>query len=181
MRLMDFDGKVLLEDKLAVNVAPLASKVYLDWPLKKISAADGGDPTRVFISAELGGTDATISHNLIYLAPVKEVHLKPAALKVELASIQPLQRAGAASTQAASGANNEYEIKVTSPVLARGVYLSFGNLDVKLSDNYFDVLPGETAEVTITSAASLEDLKAQMKVISLTDAFASEKEPGASN
>ena len=60
---------------------------------------------------------------------------------------------------------------MTSPVLARSVYLSFGSLDVKVSDNYFDVLPGETVEVTAESKASVEDVKAQMKAMSLTDAF----------
>ena len=44
---------------------------------------------------------------------------------------------------------------MSSAVLARSVYLSFGNLDVKVSDNYFDVLPGETVEVTAESKASL--------------------------
>src|ERR1035438_5852058 len=68
--------------------------------------------------------------------------------------------------------SKSYKIKVTSPVLARSVYLSFGDLDVKLSDNYFDLLPGETVEIAATSAASLGALKAQMKVVSLTDAFA---------
>jgi beta-mannosidase len=57
-------------------------------------------------------------------------------------------------------------------VLARSAYLSFGSLDAQESDNYFDLLPGETREVTATSAASLEELKAQLHVISLTDAFA---------
>ena len=36
-------------------------------------------------------------------------------------------------------------------MLARDVYLSFGAIDAKLSDNYFDILPGETVEVTATS------------------------------
>jgi beta-mannosidase len=57
-------------------------------------------------------------------------------------------------------------------VLARSIYVSFGDLDAKFSDNYFNLLPGETATTTVTSAASLEALKAQMKVISLMDAFA---------
>jgi len=154
-RPMDFNGKVLLEETSAVEVAPLISKVYLDWPLKKLADAGAHDTSRVFVVAELTAGGAEISRNLVYLAPTKGVHLKPAQLKVET-----------------SGANGSYKIRVTSQVLARSVYLSFGNLDAQLSDNYFDLLPGETVEITATSAASLDALKAQLKVISLSDAFA---------
>jgi beta-mannosidase len=151
---------VLLEDSHAVDVTPLDSKVYLDWPLKKLSDAGAADTSRVFIVADLTANGAQISRNLVYLAPTKEIHLKPAALKVET-----------------TGGNGSYKVRITSPVLARSVYLSFGDLDVKLSDNYFNLLPGETAEITATSAVSLDALKAQMKVISLTDAFATGDQP----
>ena len=57
-------------------------------------------------------------------------------------------------------------------MLARSVYLSLGNLEAKLSDNYFDLLPGETMEIAATSKASLDELKAQLKAVSLIDAFA---------
>jgi len=154
VRLMDFDGKVLLEDSHAVDVTPLTSKVYLDWPLKKLADVGAADTSRVFVVAELTNGGGTISRNLAYLAPVKGIHLKPAALKVETA-----------------GANGTYKIRINSPVLARSVSLAFGSLDVKVSDNYFDLLPGETVEITATSAASLDQVKAQLKVISLTDAF----------
>ncbi|MGA2654323.1 MAG: glycoside hydrolase family 2 protein, partial [Terracidiphilus sp.] len=53
---------------------------------------------------------------------------------------------------------------------------SFGNLDVQLSDNYFDMLPGETVEIAVTSESSLDALKAQLRVISLTDAFAGDRQ-----
>jgi beta-mannosidase len=170
MRLMDFDGNVLLEESRPVDITPLASKDYLDWPLKKLADAGAANTSRVFVVAELTagrlsdpkllGTGAQISRNLAYLAPVKEIHLKPAQMKVE-----------------ATGAQGSYKIRITSPVLARSVYLSFGNLDVKLADNYFDILPGESIEITATSIATLDDLKAQMKVISLTDAFAGGDQP----
>ena len=62
-------------------------------------------------------------------------------------------------------------------MLARDVYVSFGSIDAMVSDNYFDILPGETVEITVTSNASLDELKAQMKVISLTDAFAGSGQP----
>jgi beta-mannosidase len=154
VRFMDFDGKVLLEEIRSVDVTPLTSRVYLDWPLKKLAGAGAADTSRVFVVADVTAFGAQLSRNLAYLAPVKEVHLKPASLRIET-----------------TGANGSYRIRVTSPVLARSVYVSFGNLDVKVSENYFDVLPGETVEITATSAVPLDALKAQLKVISLTDAF----------
>jgi len=162
VRLMDFDGKVLLEESSAVSVAPLTSKVYLDWPLKKLTDAGAQDTSRVFVVAELTAGGSQISRNIVYLAPTKGVHLKPAQLKIET-----------------TGENGRYKICITSPVLARRVYLSFGDLDVQVSDNYFDLLPGETAEIKATSTASIDALKAQLKVISLTDAFAADIQPAA--
>ena len=155
VRLMDFDGKVLLEDSQQVNVDPLASKVYLDWPLVKLTQAGAADTSRVFVVAELSDGGAEISRNLTYLAPTKEVHLKPANLVVET-----------------SGGSGSYKIRITSPVLSRSVYLSFGDLDMQVSDNYFNLLPRETREITAKGTAALDAVKAQMRVISLTDAFA---------
>jgi beta-mannosidase len=154
VRLMDFDGKVLLAEKQDVSVSPLTSKVYLEWPFLKLTQAGASDTSRVFVVADLtvGGTQ--VSRNLTYLAPVKEVHLKTAMLQVET-----------------TDSNGKLRARVTSPVLARSVYLSFGDLDMKVSDNYFDVLPGETIEVTAESKTSPDDMKVQMKVMSLTDAF----------
>jgi beta-mannosidase len=60
---------------------------------------------------------------------------------------------------------------VSSPVLARSVYISFGDLDAEVSDNYFDLLPGQTVEIAIRTAASEDALRSGLKVISLVDAF----------
>jgi beta-mannosidase len=155
VRLMDFDGKVLLEESHQVSVDSLSSKVYLDWPLAKLRQAGAADTSRVFVVADLALGNEPLSRNLVYLAPTKEVHLKPAQLGVE-----------------ESGASGEYKIRITSPVLARSVYLAFGDLDVQVSDNYFDLLPGETIELSVTSGTSLDALKSATRVISLTDAFA---------
>jgi beta-mannosidase len=157
---MDFDGKVLLEENHDVSIDPLASKVYLEWPLAKLTQAGAAETSRVFVVADLSASGAPISRNLVYIAPTKEVHLKPASLTV-----------------ASTGANGNFRIRITSPVLARDVYLSLGAIDAKLSDNYFDILPGETIEIAATTNATLAELKAQLKVISLTDAFATPSQP----
>jgi beta-mannosidase len=155
VRLMDFDGKVLLESNQNVSIDQLASKVYLDWPLARLAQSGAADTSRVFVVADLTSGNTHVSRNLTYLAPTKEVHLKPAQLTVET-----------------TGANGKYTIRITSPVLARDVYISLDSLDAKFSDNYFDLMPGETLEITATSAATLDALKEQLHVISLTDAFA---------
>ena len=176
-RLMDFSGKVLLEDSQPVTIPPLSSKVYLEWPLKKLADAGAADTTRVFIAADLVGADAQISRNILYLAPTKEVHLKPAAIKTGIATAHPLpseanHREWDASARQFVPAAGKFTITLSAPVLARSVYLSFGDLVVGLSDNYFDLLPGETVQITAWSAAPLDAIKAQLRVVSLSDAFA---------
>jgi len=160
LRLIDFQGKVLLDQVQSVEIAPLASRVAIAWPLEKLADVGISDPSRVFAVADLSAGGAEISRNLTYLVPVKNIQLPQAPLAAEL-----------------EGGDGTFRIRITSPVLARDVYLSFGDLDAKVSDNYFDLLPGETAMITVASPASIENLRAQMTVISLTDAFGGEKEP----
>ena len=66
---------------------------------------------------------------------------------------------------------NGYTLTVQSAQLARSVYLSFGDLDVQSSDNYFDLIPGEPVTLTLKSAATLDQIRGAMKVVSLTEAF----------
>ena len=177
VRLLDFDGKTLLEDKLPVTVAPLASRVYLELPLAKLAQAGARDTSRVFVVAELESDGANLSRNLIYLAPTKEVHLKPAAIEVKVEKAAPAvdekdHQEWDSALKKVVPVGNKYSIKLTSPVLARSVYLSFGDFEAGLSDNYFDILPGETVEITAWSTAPLDSVRSSLKVVSLTDAFA---------
>ena len=55
--------------------------------------------------------------------------------------------------------------------LARSVYISFGEVDAEASDNYFDLLPGQSVEIAIHTPASEDALRSGLKVISLVDAF----------
>jgi beta-mannosidase len=70
------------------------------------------------------------------------------------------------------GTSAAYQMSLRASQLARGVYISFGDLDVETSDNYFDLLPGESATVTLKSAATVDQLKSALKIMSLTEAYA---------
>ena len=70
-----------------------------------------------------------------------------------------------------SQAGGGYAITLQSSKLARGVYISFGDLDVESADNYFDLLPGEPVTIALKSSATIDQLKSALKVMSLTEAY----------
>jgi beta-mannosidase len=145
VRVMTVDGATLSDKSQSIQVAPLASHVYLQFPFPK-----DADATRSFVAADLIVGGKTVSSNLLFLAPTKEVHLPQAAIKTELDGTR---------------------LRLSSPVMARSVLVSFGSLDVKVSDNYFDLLPGQPVEIGISGAVSAEELRKNLKVMSLVDAF----------
>ena len=158
VRILTFDGKLLSDKSQPVQIAPLTSKVYLTMPMLDITNLPNCDLGKIFAVTDLlvDNRDDLDQRNV--LRP-QERHATAASEN------QP------AISQALKAGEN-YTLHLSSPVLAQSVYISFGNVDVKLADNYFDLLPGQAVDLTISSAASLDDLKAQMRVISLTDAFA---------
>ena len=157
LRIINFDGKVVKEAEQPVSVKELSSQVYLQVPMSDLGGPAEADLASEVVVADLFVDGKSVSHNLIYLVPTKQVLLPEAIISSEL-------------TQAADG----YHLRLSSPVLARSVYVTFGAASPELSDNYFDILPGETVEVVIKSGATLDSLKAKLKVVSLADAFAVE-------
>jgi beta-mannosidase len=154
LRIIDFDGKVVKETTQQVSVPGLSSQVYLQWPFSELGGANNADAAREVAVADLVVDGRTISRNLIYLVPTKQVHLPEAHVSADL-------------FQTPDG----YHLKLMSPVLARSVYITFGTASSELSDNYFDLLPGEIVDVRVKSSESPDSLKATMRVISLVDAF----------
>jgi beta-mannosidase len=152
-RLMKFDGTVVSEKQLSVSVPALSSAVYQRTPLSEL-IPPGTDPASVFITSDLTVDGKAVSTNLTYLVPTHEIHLPPATIQTD---VQPT--------------NGGYTVRLSSPVLARDAYLTFGSLDVDPSDNYVDLLPGQPAEITLKTTAPIDQVRSQLKVISLVDAF----------
>ena len=157
VRILTFDGAMLSDKSQPVTIAPLSSKIYLTMPMLDITNLPNCDLGKIFAVTDVMIDSKVISTNEVFFMPKKDMQLPPTKITAALA---PAQAAGT------------YTLHVSAPTLARSVYVSFGNLDAKLSDNYFDLLPGQAVDLLITSAASLDDLNKSLKVLSLTDAFA---------
>jgi len=154
MRLLDFSGNALLDQRKDIQIPAQSSEVYLTFD--KADLAAKADPHRSFLVFDLEVAGKKVSRNLVFFDVTHNLEL-PVMPKIE-------------TTLSKTG--GDYTITLQSSQLARGVYISFGDLDVEASDNYFDLLPGESATVTLKSSATTDQLKSALKIMSLTDAFA---------
>jgi beta-mannosidase len=152
-RVISLDGRTLDDTTLAVNIPAESSQVCLRTALSHLQAK-GIDFPQAFVAADLTADGQTLSSNLVYLVPTHEIHLPVAA-------IESVVVPGAEACR----------LRLSAKVLARSVHVTFGKLDVRLSDDYFDLIPGQPVEIRVEGAASAEELRRELRVQSLVDAF----------
>ena len=153
MRVMDFSGKQLDEHEEAVTLAPLASTKamsYSDAQLLK-----GADPHASFAVFELIVDGKVASQNLVFFDDAKNLQLPPPEIHTTL-----------------EAGSDGYTLTLTADKLARNVWVSFGDLDAKVSDNAFDLLPGQSVTLTVHSQLSLDALKQALQLKNLADVMA---------
>jgi beta-mannosidase len=155
VRLLDFSGKVLTERTQDVQIPAQSSAVYFTLDQKELLA--NANPRNSFLVFDLTVAGQPVSRNLLFFDTMHNLDL-PRPVKIDAA---------------VEASNGSYSVTLRSPALGRSVYLSFGDLDVQASDNYFDLLPGEPVTVKLKTppGTSLDQLKSSMQVQSLTDAF----------
>ena len=153
MRLFDFSGNSLLDQTKDVQIPAQSSAIY--FSVDQAALAAKADPRQSFLVFDLEVAGKRVSRNLVFFDVTHDLEL-PVAPTID-------------STIAQDG--KDFVVTLKSAKLARNVYVSFGDLDIQASDNYFDLLPGEPVTIRLKSGASLPQLQAELKTTSLTDAF----------
>jgi len=152
-RLLDFSGAVLFDQTKEVAIPAQSSSIYLT--LAKADLLAKADPGRSFLVFDLEVAGKKVSRNLIFFEVTHNLDLPAPKIEINFTK-----------------SDDGYTLKLQSETLARDVAISFGDLDAHISDNYFDLLPGEPATVNVKSSATLEQLRGGATITSLTDAFA---------
>lgn len=105
------------------------------------------------------------------------------AVRFETAGVEPYTNVGYACRQKLMNythpnysvdiepAEGGYEVTVGSDVFARGVFLSLEGIENFFSDNYFDILPGEKRTIHVRTAIDRDEMRRQLKILSLGDTF----------
>ncbi len=148
VRVMDVDGKLVSDKTTDAVLKPLTAT-----PVAKLSDDElfkGADLTRTFAVVELIENGQTLSGSVVTPVAAKAMALPDPGL-----------------TTVWSQTANGYSVTVKAAKLARAVWLDFGDIDATLSDNAFDLPPGETVTVQVTSKASLDQLKQALSLRTL--------------
>jgi len=165
LRVMDFSGHILNEQQANATLSPLSANrmtAFTDAELLQ-----GADPLAHLAVFEWREDGTVRSRRLIYFDRAKHLNLPHAEVQTQLQSIRP----------------GYYQLQLTSSHLARAIWVEFGDadtmaIDVKLSDNAFDLLPGDTMTLTIESSADIDTLRSALRVRTLDTAISSQPHSG---
>ena len=114
------------------------------------------DPGRVLLHATLTDGDSLLSSDVHLFVPLKELELPDPAIEVQVIPTDEAAR-----------------ITLISDRFAKDVALSIPGVDGFLSDNYFDLVPGEETVIAFRSDETIdvEEIRQRLRVRSLADAL----------
>jgi beta-mannosidase len=152
MKIIDFKGKELWKHSEGITVKANASEIVYKKALNEL--LKGIDKKRSVLVVSLTQGDKEIYRTTKYFNRVKDLDL-------------PMPRITAKTEKTADGV----KVTVTTNVLAKNVYVSFEDHEGWFTDNFFDMLPGETRTVVFETKEDIADPAKELKVRSIRDTY----------
>ena len=149
---LTLDGKKLAQVSRKVTAKALTSQVIFSSALGKLLKGSKREDVVFVVRFETAGAEPYT--NIGYSCRQKLMHYTRPNYSVD---IEP--------------AEGGYEVTVGSDVFARGVFLSLEGIDNFFSDNYFDILPGEKRKIHVSTSIGSDEMRRQLKILSLGDTF----------
>lgn len=139
------------------NIRIPAQSSYVAFAAPVTELLKGHDKKEVILTAQFRDKDGNSYENQYFLVQQKDMNYQHPTIKKTIAPCE-----------------NGFEVTLTSDKFARGVFLSIEGIDNFFENNYFDLLPGKTYRVKVQTSLSQPEFEKQLKIISLTDAYASQ-------
>lgn len=131
VKLMNVDGKTYTSFDKNIKVAPNTSKIYHSELLKKL--LNNIDKSEVVLLSKIIIENDVVSENINYFVEPKDLRLKNSTIQKELKTNK----------------QGNTVLVLSSNTLAKDVFITVERVSIKLSDNYFDLLPNIKKEIII--------------------------------
>ncbi len=158
---MTLDGKPLMTKSFSYTAKPLTSvKVFADKVSDMLTGMNRGD---VIFHTTFETRDRTYE-NVGFSTRQKFMNYTAPSYNVKY------EKAG-----------DGYNVTIGSDVFARGVFLSLDGIDNFFSDNYFNIMPGTSRTIHVTTPLPEDEFRKQLKLISMGDVYARTELSGTEN
>jgi len=155
LTMLSLDGQVLYSQQLALELAANTSVLVAELDSEKL--LDGHSRNEVVFVAQLVAPEHD-SEALHYLVPSKDLALQQVNFTVDK-----------------NHTDQQINLSLTADSLARQVYIRLPDSTENFSDNFFDLLPGMTKQLSLSVAGKSEQEVAQMlqqlTIMSLVDTY----------
>ena len=146
----DFSGKIIWETNQPCEVKANTSQLIYQIPLGNILAK--ADRNKVFCTVSIKDKKREIASNILYFDRIKNIRLPFAKIDIKETKV-----------------HGGVEISLTTNSLAKNVYINYEDMEGHFSDNYFDLLPGETKTVFFRTS---NIVKGKLKLLTVRDTYA---------
>lgn len=152
IRVYSLDGKVFSDQNQAVTVDPFGNVVAATQPIKTLLL--GHPASEVVIAATFFEKELPVHRNLFYLVKPKDLNLTKA--KINLTT---------------EDGGSDWVIHIKSDKAVKNLMITYNGRAGIFSDNYFDLLPGETAVIRLSKTWSPKNPEGNLKIKSLVDTY----------
>jgi beta-mannosidase len=152
IKLLKVDGSVQFNETKRLHVKSNEAQQVYTYTVDFINSK--GTQKDLVFYGEVIASKENIMRNTYYLGTYKDLKLKKAILKVKFNT----------------GRN---ELVLSSDVLVKNIFIGLKEGKyLKVSDNYFDIIPGE--EYSVTTETSLESIKDNLQFVSYRESYTNE-------
>jgi len=152
LKIIDFEGNMIWQQTSDIQIKGLSSTLVSTYKKSEILA--GKDLKNALIYCQLSAGGQVVSKNTVYFSKMKDCVLPKS--KIE---------------KSVTEENGVFKIMLNSSKLVRNVVLYNDEVEGNFSDNYFDILPGQTLFVKFTPNKKLtkEEFEKKLKTTSLVE------------
>lgn len=161
-QLLTLDGQVLWSQQNIIDTKPNKSEIYSRQNVDKLlTVFDRNNVVFVATLQEIDSKDQpqkVISEAIHYFSATKDLNLINANLTVQKSVV-----------------DNQIKLSLSADSLMRQVYLSIEELEGNFSDNFFDLLPQQVKQVSISTQGKSEQevalLLEKIRIVSIVDTY----------
>lgn len=155
LRLLDFRGRELNSRSYRLQMPDNGVFVAANIPVAEF--ANGGNGKERVLEMTLRRGDEVLHRGLHYFQPVKNLTLP--------------RDPGLKKTVTPDPGGKGYRIQLSAERLAKNLMLEFPQTDGHFSDNYFDLLPGESVEILFTPREAAELTTKDLQILTVADTY----------